>query len=138
MPYKVVEKGTRFCSNWTMLKAEWKRRNQKIPLDFRKFKKRYPQFFPRYLKGSSIKKAPRSVGILCFKSKRQAEKFCVGYYTLRNAIIIEVQGIGKGHEGVQLFRSCGSDPNNLKCYPKGNMMKPPYGTIAFPKVKVLE
>ena len=139
--YKVVEKGTRHCSNWAMYKAYCKYHN--LPIDVY-LRKKYPDLFPRYLKGTIVEKAPGTVGIFCFPSLVDAHDFLGALLPLDifDYKIIKVEGIGKPTYKPKIFLSC-SNPANLvdviRINPYNSPVSDYNGTyVTFPKVKVLE
>jgi len=91
-----------------------------------KFKLKYP-------KGAIVKAPPKTMGIFCFKTLKDAQDFAFDY-----EIIIEVEGIGEPYEP-----DFAVDIRYLKYFTKyrelGNCYKErvPKGTICFKKVKVL-
>ncbi|MCK5255074.1 MAG: hypothetical protein KAQ81_03565 [Deltaproteobacteria bacterium] len=132
--FKVVEKRTRFGSNLAICRAS--HHGSAFSNVIKAFKRKYPQFFPRYLKGSIVKKAVGTVGILTFKTWYDAERFACSLSAWRSLKIIKVKGIGKPKEEVWLIGNCGSDPTNL--LNAGEEVPAPTGTLAFPTVRVLE
>lgn len=135
--YKVVEKGTRFGSNWMFLKQEFENE------DFRQLcndiRKENPEYFPRYLNNTVVNKAPKSVGILCFSSKHFAEQFIQPYSDFNlSTKIIKVRGIGKKTytNDMILISGCGESPERLTT--RKPDMAAHEGTIAFDAVEVLE
>ena len=136
--YKVVEKNTRHCSNWAMMKHY--QYDASIPKSFINFKKKHPDFFPRYLKGKTIKKVSESVGIFCFKDIDDAEVFInKGFGYNSKAIIIKVRGNGKIVHRPKIITGCGTSPSDLLLY-KNKIYQEDgvQGSIAFPSVTVLE
>jgi hypothetical protein len=137
--YKVVEKNTRWGSNWAMFKHS----HMKIMpgLHWKKalaFKKEYPKYFPRYFKNYIIKAVPNSPGILCFRYYRHAQLFICRYsWTEIKIIIIKVEGFGIPKDNICVHASCGTDPRDLIAASDG-IVSAPYGTIGFKKVRVLE
>jgi cellulose synthase/poly-beta-1,6-N-acetylglucosamine synthase-like glycosyltransferase len=137
LAYKVVEKQTRHCSNWTIFKTYFGSNKREI-----KFKKENPEYFPRYLKNKVIKEVPNSVGILCFENKGSAELF-IYYYPKCNFKIIKVDG-KKQKKVYYIIEGCGNNPNSIKEFHDDkevdltSICRPPKGTIAFESVKVLE
>ena len=142
--YKVVEKGTRWGSNWMMFK-DVLTDPEALPSSCEKglkFQKEHPEFFPRYFKNTIVKAAPKSRGILCFETKQHAERF-ITYSDLKHrAIIVKVRGIGQARQIVSVIPNCGSFPWHLTLTTKMKlgfyMMRAPKGTIAFNAVEVLE
>ncbi len=92
--YKVVEKKTRHCSNWTMAKFCYLGNERKAKA-LARLRKRYPQLFPRYIKGSIVKAAPNTPGVFCCKTYKGAKIFMDDSYPLScRGKIIKVRGIG--------------------------------------------
>ena len=142
--YKVVEKQTRWGSNWMMFKDYLADKEiSRLVLVYRiglNFRKKNPEFFPRYFRGSVVKAAPKSKGILCFETKQHAENFISDFFLKHRATVVKVQGIGRARRIDSVIRGCGAVPWHLVTK-KGDalyMMPPPKGTIAFNAVKVLE
>ena len=132
--FKVVEKRTRFGSNLAICRAS--HHGSAFSNVIKAFKRKYPQFFPRYLKGSIVKKAVGTVGILTFKTQFDADHFAASLSARPSLKIIRVEGIGKPKEKVRLIGNCGSDPTNL--LNEEEEIPAPTGTLAFPVVRVLE
>jgi len=137
--FKVVEKKTRHCSN-VMIYKEYLPTLKAIE-KFLRWKRKYPQYFPRYLKGSTIYAADGSVGIMCFESKEAAEKFIESQRFIKiSAKIIKVEGIGSKLRPKAIIQWHGAVPMDL--IKKGSLdlvvVPPPVGTIAFMAVRVLE
>lgn len=135
--YKVVEKNTRHGSNWAIYRNFCKSRPH---LDS-KIRKKYPQYFPRYLKGTTVKAATGSVGIMCFEDKTDAQRFLIRELDYGNIYgkIIKVKGYNKNKVTFWIGCHCASSPENIieNKFAEGTM-RPPLGTIAFKSVKVLE
>lgn len=132
MPYKVVEKQTRHCSNWTLYKT--------YPQIAKvcKYRRDHPEWFPKYFKGRVIKEAPGSIGILCFKSKADAFRFIESYnYKHITWLIVQVKGINKRNDVQSLICGCAARPTNL-CLTQDRCASPPRGTVAYREVLVLE
>lgn len=136
--YKVVEKNTRNCSNWTMFKIQvkhgiytnlWKKAL--------KFKKDHPEYFPRYFKGRVIKRAPNSIGILCFKYKDDAISFQSRWRELEDSIIIKVKGNKMLKRKPMVVSGAGGD-GILHLNNYSGKISSPEGTITFDSVEVLE
>lgn len=137
--YKVVEKNTRNGSNVAMIKEQFSLSSAYSDFyeKFLKFRKENEQFFPKYLKGTIVKCAEGSVGIICFKDKWYAKDFINNYDALRKTIIIKVKGINKMKTPVSLVYGCGGT-NIININKEAGMMSPPHGTITFKAVEVLE
>lgn len=134
MPFKVVEKQTRWGTNWTLFKSYYKRTSKFSKVE--RFRKAHPEFFPHYYKGHVVKAAPHSLGIMCFSKRSDAERF-EEIISCGRTIIIKVKGIGKPRYVSRVVADCGLDPRNLvsSFYLNGVA---PKGTVAFPAVEVLE
>ena len=130
LAYKVVEKGTRHCSNWAIHKSE-----NSFKYRSTAFHKKFIQYFPRYLKNTTVYAVKGTVGILTFNSKIDAKCF-ISCNNRANLIIIKVKGIGEPYDVKYLNAGCGSTPEDI-LNDFGSMV-PPRGTIAFESVKVLE
>lgn len=137
MPYKVVEKQTRHCSNWTLYKTHPKQDNRAY-----KYRKNHPEWFPRYFKGRIVKEVPGSIGILCFEFKVNALNFIRSYSSSNiNWLTIQVKGINKREKVQFLISGCGCFPMFLTLGNIGNQHNttvPPQGTVAYREVLVLE
>lgn len=134
--YKVVEKRTRNCSNMTLYTFYKHRRELG-----NKIREEYPEWFPVYKKGTTVKMAPNSAGILCFTSYHAANGFKRDYDKLQNrAMIIKVKGIDMLTSPNMIYGACGTSPEYL--YSRSEYQRrtipAPYRTIAFKSVKVLE
>ena len=139
MPYKVVEKKTRCGVNWMFFRCQY----DGTPdfLEGLAFKAAHPEFFPYYHKGSIVKAAPGSIGILCFDEEFYAEHFRKILPGGWRTTIIKVEGIGEPQRNVKVIPLCEMQPQRLlRIYncPHCPGIAPPEGTIAFPAVKVLE
>jgi len=142
--YKVVEKQTRHCSNWAMfivkvrarIKGGWSRDSFPCIALAVKFGKEHIEYFPRYLKGTTVKAAKGSVGILTFGMKREAKNFLSLANKEIDWLIIEVEGFGP-RPVKYLNGLCGAEPSNI-IKDNNDHIYPPRGTIGFDKVKVLE
>ncbi len=132
--YKVVEKKTRWGSNWTIFKHSYIR--SVAAKNAVKFRKKHPEFFPHYYKGRVIKAAPDSPGIMCFETRRAAETFIFKTGIFSTAITIKVKGIGPPREVHSISPECGIYPWKIAEGIRSG--RPPRGTIGFQAVKVLE
>ena len=102
--YKVVEKGTRNCSNWTIRKHDPNNYDHSYK-EAVMLRKKYSHLFPRYLHGRFIEAFPGSPGIFCCKTFEDAEKFQIFHKALRNfGKIIKVQGIGTPRLDAKIIR----------------------------------
>ncbi len=135
---KVVEKQTRWGSNWMLFKSDCQ--DSSLFSLGERFRKNHPEFFPRYFKGRIVKAAPNSIGILCFSSMTAARVFRDTHCHNMPAIIIKVRGIGAPRKVKKVGVGCGSSPWLLFDYKEEIFIggEPPFGTIAFPAVEVLE
>jgi hypothetical protein len=151
--YKVVERDKRHCSNWTIFKWDLvdyigsdgtlhfkspfteNRYNRGL-----EFKLKYLEYFPDYHKGSIVKAAPGSIGILVFNYLREARAFQKRYPALRqHGVIIKVIGEGlienKRDNLPRVRRGCGAIPENIK---RGkNIVDAPMGTLGYRQVRVI-
>jgi len=138
VPYKVVEKETRWGLNWALFKKYLE--DVGTPEDYNKglrFRRDHPEFFPRYIKGHVVKAVPRTPGILCFASKDAARRFWTYLRVKDRTTIIEVEGIGAGWGVSRLILGTGSHPWRLLDYAWWTEQVP-YDTIGFAAVEVLE
>lgn len=148
--YKVVEKGTRWCSNWALFKGLTINSKFSTLEDTKNFKavnlwrQKNKEWFPRYFKGSIVKKAPGSVGILAFEDEASASSFARVNFAVTGkrwcrlpTRIIKVRGIGKPNKNVRIAHGCGRLPQNIndELQIKGTV---PCGTVAYNAVEVLE
>jgi hypothetical protein len=146
--YKVVEKRTRWCSNWALFRAATKNSlvsgNRFKEADA--WRKKNKEWFPRYLKGTTVKKAPNSVGILAFQSKAAAKTFARDSFDVvfAPAQIIKVKGIGERKQDVYVVSGCGYAPIRIHdaIHPLFRewpwTVEAPSGTVAYDAVEVLE
>ncbi|MCD6262320.1 MAG: hypothetical protein J7J52_04790 [Deltaproteobacteria bacterium] len=138
MPYKVVEKVTRWGTNWAIFKSLVDRKA--FPERYAKglrFRKKHSEYFPHYHKGRIVKAAPKTVGIMCFPTKTDAERFKERCRCRDRLIIIKVEGIGSARKVGYIIEWCGSYPWSLLTS-EPRLAPAPYATVAFPAVKVLE
>ena len=136
--YKVVEKRTRWGSNWMMFKNRYACGRISLEEFTRglKFRKRHPEIFPHYYRGRIIKAAPCSLGILCFETKKDAENFILDADFGSSATIVAVRGIGFARAVKKVLACCGAYPWRLET---GSFVTlAPKGTLAFDAIKVLE
>lgn len=142
--YKVVMKGTRYGSNYLMFFNNLKRSNaygtrtdKNIARSIRRIirKLELEKYFPRYKKGTIVKAAPRSSGILCFETIYDAGDFMSKHF-IGDSEIIKVDGIRKRKGPVKIVTQCGANIRNLK--KKDKIVTSYTRVIAFSKVKVLE
>lgn len=139
MPFKVVEKKTRWGSNWALFKdllMDCEISPEKCYKGL-KFRREHPEFFPHYYKGHTVKAVPGTAGIMCFPTRADAERFRDDCRYRGRFIIIEVKGIGSPRKVDQVIEWCGSRPWNL-LDPNPKLQPALYATIAFDAVKVLE
>lgn len=137
--YKVVEKGTRHCSNWTIFKL-WKRYKSN-PRKWNEFRRKYNHFFPRYLKGSIIKCAENSLGLMVFRRFSDARDFelYTGLFRAKTIIIkVEVQKRNILEHQLNIIDFVGDDPEMILDY-EGSIKKSSIeGTVFVKELKVLE
>ncbi len=135
--FKVVEKKTRWCSNWAYFKHYAKDTLPEVYKCGLRYKKQHPKFFPRYLKGRMIEGAPGTVGIYVFPTRSSAERFKGRLPCEDQTKVIKVEGIGTSQKVESVIEACGTDPWYLTYKPW--LTRPaPKDTIAFKAVKVLE
>jgi len=134
MPYKIVEKGTRWGLNWLIFKYYRKTQRPEIYVRGVAFRKSHPEFFPRYFKDRIIHAVPGSLGIMCFPFKEDAEQFKL--LVPDTGKIIKVEGIGKPRHVYEVLPT-ELTPWNLTadCEIYGPA---PEGTIGYSAVRVLE
>lgn len=98
------------------------------------------QWVKLYYKGRTITAHKDSVGILCFKRRKDARFFKNRYWGLCYTKIIRVEGIGRSTTKIRLERAMGSYMRNTHNFGEdyADSMPAPRGTIAFRSVKVLE
>jgi len=137
--YKVVHKETRYGSNAALFMRD-KNRYYESEAIFKEALEECSElrkFFPIYLKGKKIRRVKDSCGILCFLTIRDAENFLERYCGLSKITkIIKVTGIlFKTGEEIRLIGNCGKIENLLR----GKFQHvPPFGTITFKEVTILE
>jgi hypothetical protein len=98
------------------------------------------EYFPKYTKGSIIKSVDNSVGIMCFKTYEEAQKFIINKKLGNGYDIIKVKGIDQIHNGlggykIAIFQLKSSDISDIK---NKRRYKYTVDYISFDKVKVLE
>ena len=86
----------------------------------------------RYLKGHIVKKHPGTLGIFCFKTKRDARNFT------SVLVILKVKGKKSQKPPFQIPNFHSEDINAFYKNLKTPMMDTPPGTILYDEVKVLE
>lgn len=141
--YKVVEKGTRNGTNWTLFKnsRNFSRLNREL---YMRFKRKHKEWFPRYKKGSIVEMAEGSVGILTFCDKYAACQFMwLEGLNSDTVKIIRVRGIGKMPTPSFIISGVGSDIERIIINPKeadliGDLRRTPPGVACYKKVEVLE
>ena len=140
--YKVVEKRTRHGSNWTLYKNKMESENGLQYLkQINKLRRDHIKYFPRYLKGTEVRMALGSIGILTYETIYDANIFKDQYFGLRNTIIIKVEGFGRLYPQV-IIPFCGDKPEFLfsqsETYSGCRCIKDSFRIAAFKYVKVLE
>ncbi len=110
-----------------------------------------------YRKGKVVKKARGSIGILCFKTLRSAQRFLCGPNGQYGAKIIKVKSIGRcsypkwiimGWEGAickkrwyEMMHLLRTHPNNTTIVNTSELLScwgfPPSNTVACPAVRVI-
>jgi len=91
-----------------------------------------------YKKGEIVKAREETLGIFCFKRKKDAENF-IDVNHSKN-IIIKVEPIGRGKKAFLISRL---GYKNFKLFysndfANANTFQAPCGTICYPSIKVLE
>lgn len=138
MLYKVVERQTRWGTNWMVFKHQHSK-DKEIYLKGLKFRKEHPEFFPHYFRGKIIKAVPGSLGIMCFSRRDYAEQFMKSLCLGEMAIIVRVKPLGIGRSIDTVIPVCASCPWNLEFQSSNYFAAPsPKGTVGFEAVKVLE
>ena len=138
MSFKVVEKQTRWGSNWAIFKEFTKTHGfTNIYKKGLEYKKKHPEFFPRYFRGKVVRGAPGTLGIMCFPTKAYAERFKRHMRCEDKVKIIKVRGIGKPRKVNLVVRACGNYPWRLTG-DSGVIANAPKGTVAYETVEVLE
>ena len=138
--YKVVDKETRYGSNYMILKNEnnfglWKY-----------FVETYPEFFPRYTKNTRVDGIKGSPGILCFDTFDNAKLFMFQMCRInKKNIIIKVKPLGKVTHTFKLLFHSGGNPEKIKEFYKGQSFAhyiydntKILGCVGAPSVLVLE
>jgi len=59
------------------------------------FLEKYPELYPKYTRGTVVKAAPGTDGILCFGSLECAKSFRRRCFRLKKAYIVRVKGAGR-------------------------------------------
>lgn len=90
-----------------------------------------------YEKGSIVSAVPGTLGIMCFKTKREAIQFGSG---LGGTSIVKLRTIGRGKVPEKICREADSHSLNLFYKKSGSNMSfnPLIGTRCYPKVEVLD
>jgi len=146
--YKVVGVERRYGSNGTGFEYEhedlnldhWFDEHENSPyaedVELAKLLKPY---FPKYIKGTTVKAVPGSPGILCFKTEIAAQSFIRrSFYSRPQMVtIIQVIGLGKPLKKYELNSGC-FNIKNLINYKKRSGEYLYGGTVAFKSVRVLE
>jgi len=137
--YKVVEKETRNCSNLGIWKSPMNTgcQTEREIIKIEKFIEDHPEFFPKYLKGTIINKAPETPGIFTFKEHKDARAFTKSE-DFQDAIIIKVEGIGSPNKHASIILGCAANPMRLGSITDLDFCEAPEGSITFESVEVLE
>lgn len=130
--YKIIDKETRMGSNAAMFKRS---RGIAALLDIIKSNRLEP-YFPKYVEGSIIKKAPRSSGIMAFETVRNAVEFQFEYELEYFTEIVPVEGVPCKNQKIEIYSGIGRYPEKLKRRGRKRRISPPKGTIFFDWVKV--
>jgi len=95
LAYKVVEKQTRHCTNFTLMKSCCSTSEQLEMLV--KWRKKYRKWFPTYRKNTTVSAPKGSLGIMTFQRRWDAEEFIEEEFSsAKNSVkIISVKGINK-------------------------------------------
>ncbi len=139
LAYKVVDKDTRDCSNWSI----FKRYHMKLAeFDYwENFKIEHSQYFPVYDYGKLIKMAPGSIGLMCFATKSAAEEFIRIEFSENETIIIQVKGYNELSKS-KIICGCGCDPESIinisKAIKEGYLIDHIRETLFFEFLEVLE
>ena len=134
--YKVVGKKTRLSSNFTIFQNDKGSKKLEKLLE----NKEIAKFCKKYEPGKIVRAVRGSVGILCFSDMDSAEVFISRQVKPKNFKVIQVSGNKRRLiKGFSLINNCGGLPERLTHINIRNAeMRPPWGTIAFPQVKVLD
>lgn len=140
--YKVVSKKYRYGTNASGF-------IQKYGFDkFESFLNEYSsikKYFPKYEKGTIVKSAKKSIGILCFVDELAADDFISNNHQLSKTFwscrahkvkIIKVNGINQLKSSY--IKAGGMDIKIFLDIDNGELSPPPEGTLFFEKVEVLE
>ncbi len=131
--FKVIDKDTRMGSNAAIFMTCCG--EEKLMEVIREYSLR--PYFPRYIRGSLVKKVPRSPGIMAFKTIEHAKKFQYRYALENRTIIVEVEGRPCKRQDRKIRNSMGILPKRFA--KKGRSLSPPApGTVFFDFVEVLQ
>lgn len=141
--YKVVEKGTRHCSNWMMFKNTSQYNQNKSY--WKRFRATNKTLFPQYLKNHIIESEKFTPGLMIFKSPSDCDDYIERTLLSDRAIVVKVEVnlndllVAPKH----IIQACGMSPENLvnprteDLYPlESNIFK--NSTLFVEKLKVLE
>ena len=96
------------------------------------------KFCKRYLRASVVEADPQTLGIFTYKTRQQAEDY--REYWQRDWLILRVKPIGYGKVPKEI--SVYLSQRSIICFIKklASMISttPPYGTICYPAVRVLD
>jgi len=120
--YKVVEKKTRFGSNWAIFASNLKRfsydpAHRDAYKEGLAFRKKHPQLFPRYLKGHIIEALKDTIGLMLFNDSYDALEFQAHHRLDENTKVIRVEPLSKVNKIPKRFSvvsNCGGDVKNLE------------------------
>ena len=137
--YKVIDKKTRYGSNAGMYLSCHSIREFKGLLNRNNLEK----YFPKYEKGSIVRAAPNTIGILCFSSYWHSLNFLISIVHCHedrgHFCIIKVKGIRRRkRKDPKIIKHCGSSPRYLGISDHNGTTSPPTGTVCFSAVKVLD
>jgi hypothetical protein len=99
------------------------------------------EYSVEYLKGSKVKENTKSLGIMCFETEELARKFAWSGISMRIAMVIKVNGIGRGKKIKEVARI--SSGCMLEFYIQYFLdlreisREVPEGTICYKEVEVL-
>lgn len=94
-----------------------------------------------YKRGKIVKASSATLGIFCFKTKNDAERF-IRIFMVGGGLILRVGTIGRGKRPLKVIIYC-DDEHLSRFYSnlmqQGDLTKePPVGTICYSAVKVLD
>lgn len=117
--YKVVQKGTRFGSNWAIFsrKLKDKKEHQDEYNEGLRYRKEHPELFPRYFKGHIIEAPKYTIGLMMFTDLYTAilfQKMHSGLSATTKVIRVEpLDEVYNLPKGFSIIGNCGSKIQNL-------------------------